>query len=48
MDETRVTRRRVIKTMVESEELREHEERRDISREKNINVEHYPSRKHLS
>ena len=31
MDETRVTRRRVIENMVENEELREHEERRDIS-----------------
>ena len=30
MDETRVTRRRVIENIVENEELREHEERRDI------------------
>ena len=29
MDETRVTRRRVIEDMVESEELGEHEERID-------------------
>ena len=30
MDETRVTRRRVIENIVENEELREHEGRRDI------------------
>ena len=30
MDETRVTRRRVFENIVENEELREHEERRDI------------------
>ena len=29
MDKTRVTRRRVIENIVENEELREHEERRD-------------------
>ena len=48
MDETRVTRRRVIESIVENEELREHEERRDIFWEKNINIGHYASRKHLS
>ena len=30
MDETRATRRRVIENIVENEELREHEEGRDI------------------
>ena len=30
MDETRVTTRRVIESIVENEELGEHEERRDI------------------
>ena len=30
MDETGVTRRRVIENTVENQELREHEERRDI------------------
>ena len=30
MDETRVTRRQVVENIAENEELREHEERRDI------------------
>ena len=48
IDETRVTRKGVVENIIENEELREHEERRDIFWEKNINIEHYVSRKHLS
>jgi len=50
--ETRVVRRRVIenlvKNIIEKEELRKHKERIDIFWEKNIFIEHYALRKHLS
>ena len=48
IDEMEVKRRRVIENIVKNEEFREHEERRGIFKEKNINIEHYASRKHLS
>ena len=48
IDETGFPRRGVVDNNVENEELRENEERRDIFREKNIVIEHYASRKHLS
>ena len=40
--------RGVVENWVENEELRKHEERRDIYWEKKIDIEHYASRKHLS
>ena len=38
MDETRVTRRGVIENIIENEELRKHEERRDIFLEKKLTL----------
>ena len=40
--------RGAVENIIENEELREHEERRDIYWEKNIDIEHYASRKHFS